>query len=628
MRFAKRNRGWLSGRRLFGDGRDVSSGAVATDERRALLEMEDGGEGGGAGYREGGVSGDPTQHLLTALGRFQLQVARAEAGTPQEQWCDDCMNQIITGIELSVDQGWDNVMQALTDTARILHSYEKAEQAAQCVPFLQDSYEILCLMVGDIIVDNVRSGVMHKWKERYQRAVDDLLRAGIPLVEDDEFEDDEEPAPAPRTTTATAKAQAPELEPREVVYALPEDALPPSGEIESGDETEGGLDEAYGEDDASPFEEPPDESQFAEDATNEDTGANLPALDELLGIDETDKAGEGVTGAGDDVDAAAGTPDTVQPANGSLMEELFPEEAPPPKPVSKSKSKIAHAAQDTLWGPEPAPESSPPADAAPEKPAPSVSPQPVAAPPNAAIEPAAAVPATTSSGAAEAEELLRTTQKALSSGNVADAKVLALELAVSMARLEVERSEAQVRGCENRLTQNESAIADAEDTVNRCAQGLSDAESRVVDNERELNERRQQLDALRERIGGIETGIADIEAKIRELQAQRDAELAKLEAAEKEQDDAFAMESRIQTEIEQLNETCQAAQESLEDARDEVSRLKHERSEHEAELKEALTALTQRRLAVEQINQTIESIRGGSRIAEKSAPNEVDQQLF
>lgn len=628
MRFAKRNRGWLSGRRLFGDGRDESSGAVATDERRALLEMEDADEGGGAGYREGGISGDPTQHLLTALGRFQLQVARAEAGTPQEQWCDDCMNQLITGIELSVDQGWDNVMQALTDTARILHSYEKAERASECVPFLQDSYEILCLMVGDIIVDNVRSGVMQKWKERYQRAVGDLLRAGIPLVEDDEI-DEEEPAPVPRAASSKAKVNPPELEAREVVYALPDDELPPSGEIEPEDAAACAdeIEEVYGEDDASPFEEPPDESQATEDVTVEEPETILPSLDELLGLDESDKSVERAAGVGKAAEDAAAV-EMAQPPNGSLMEELFPEEAQTPKPAPKVKAKSARAAQETLWGPEPAAEPSSLVEIPPEEPPRAATIQQAAARPKASVEPAAPVSAAPSSGAAEAEELLRTTQKALSSGNVADAKVFALELAVSMARLEVERSEAQVRGAENRLTQNEAAIADAEDTVNRCAQGLADSESRVVDSERELNERRQQLEALRERIGSIESGIADIEAKIRELQAQRDAELAKLEAAEREQDDAFAMESRIQTEIEQLNETCQAAQESLEDARDEVSRLKHERSEHEAELKEALTALAQRRLAVEQIHQTIESIRGGSRIAEKSAPNEVDQQLF
>lgn len=617
VRFAKRNRGWLSGRRLFGDGRDTSSGAVATDERRALLEMEDGDEEGGGNYREGGVAGDPTQRLLTALGRFQLQVARAEAGTPQEQWCDECMNQLITGIELSVDQGWDNVMQALTDTARVLHSYEIVAKASQCVPFLQDSYEILCLMVGDIIVDNVRSGVMVKWKEQYQRALDDLLRAGIPLVEDDEMDDEDQAPPLPR------EAAPPVLQQREVVFALPEDDMPQSAEMELEEEadTEDDLEEVYDEQDTSPFEEPPEDSPVSGEPETGEPTEILPSLDELLGIEDDECPKEAAVG---DTAVLFEAAETDEPVVSGVMEELFPEEAPPsPKPAPRSKAKSASVARETLWTPESIAELAPPADTAPEKPVQAAAINPPVAEPKAAPE---AKTPTSSTGAVEA--LLRTTQEALNSGNVADAKILALELAISMARLEVERSEAQVRGAENRLTQNESAIADAEDTVNRCTQGLSDAEARVVDNERELNERRQQLESLRERLGGIETAIAEIEAKIRELQAQRDAELAKMEAAEKEQDDAYAMESRIQTEIEQLNETCQAAQESLDDARDEVSRLKHERMDHEADLKEALIALAQRRQSIEQIQQTIRSIQGEPRAVAESASNEVDQQLF
>ena len=600
MRFAKRNRGWLSGRRLFGDSPDSPSGAVATDERRALLESDGADDDADEGYREVGT-GDPTQRLLTALGRFQLQVARAEAGAPQEQWCDECMNQLITGIELAVDQGWDNVMQALTDTARILHSYEKAAKASQCVPFLQDSYEILCLMVGDIIVDNVRSGVMQKWKERYQRAVDDLLRAGIALVEDEELEDDAE-ASAPRAPEPPArsrKTEPPAPEPAIEVSLSEEIACDQTVDEEL--ETEDATD-MYETD--SPFDEPPEEPESPTLELDEE-GAPLPSLDDLIESDPEEAAVE------DHAEPPAETPESPQTL---LMDALFTEEAPPVEaaPPKARPGRAKRAETEPLW-------TADTAACTETAPAPSVAP---AAAPSAPAQP------TVDAEADAAQALLRTTQQALSSGNVADAKVLALELAISMARLETERTETQVRAAEMRLSENESAIADAEATVRRHEQSLSDAETRVVESERELAERRQHLGSLRERIGGIESRIADLEAQIRELQAQRDEELANLETAEKEQDDAFAMESRIQTEIEQLNENCQAAQESLEESREAVARLKKDRKDFETELKESLTALAQRKQSVEQIKQTMESIRGPVAAAEKAAPGEIDQELF
>ncbi|MDP1555854.1 MAG: hypothetical protein Q8L84_10375, partial [Hyphomonas sp.] len=145
---------------------------------------------------ESKVAGDPTQRLLTALGRFQRQVARAEEGAPQEAWCDECMNQIIIGIEIALTEDWADVKDALTDAARILQTYEDAGRAEHCVRFLKDSYEILCLMVGDLIVGNARSGVMKKWQERYERALDELADAGLTLVDDDGPVERDTPAPA------------------------------------------------------------------------------------------------------------------------------------------------------------------------------------------------------------------------------------------------------------------------------------------------------------------------------------------------------------------------------------------------------------------------------------------------
>ncbi|MCC6490618.1 MAG: hypothetical protein IT364_24240 [Candidatus Hydrogenedentes bacterium] len=132
------------------------------------------------------VTSDPTQRLLTSLGRFQRQFMKARDGAPQAQWSDECMNHLIQGVEIALEQEWGDLVEALTETGRILQTYEDAGRANQCVPFLADSYEILCLMVGDLIVDKVRTGVMRKWRDRYQSALEELAADGLTLLEDDE----------------------------------------------------------------------------------------------------------------------------------------------------------------------------------------------------------------------------------------------------------------------------------------------------------------------------------------------------------------------------------------------------------------------------------------------------------
>jgi len=111
---------------------------------------------------------------------------KARDGASQDQWSDECMNHLIHGVEIALEQDWADLVEALTETGRILQSYEDAGRANACVPFLADSYEIMCLMVGDLIVDKVRPGVLRKWRDCYQGALDDLTSEGLALVQDDE----------------------------------------------------------------------------------------------------------------------------------------------------------------------------------------------------------------------------------------------------------------------------------------------------------------------------------------------------------------------------------------------------------------------------------------------------------
>ena len=189
MRFGKQRKwGVAAKRRLFGSSQEEQGGSVATEERSALLEEEDTAPAPEE-TREAApaLAGDPTQHLLTALGRFHRQVVKANSAASSEDWCDECMDQIIAGIEIAIGQEWEDVQEALTGAARLLESYEEGGRVEDCLPFLQDGYEILCLMVGDLIVDNVRSGVMDKWRIRYEIAVEELLKSGLELVQDEEM---------------------------------------------------------------------------------------------------------------------------------------------------------------------------------------------------------------------------------------------------------------------------------------------------------------------------------------------------------------------------------------------------------------------------------------------------------
>ncbi len=222
MRFGKRSKNSLFwGKQSKSASDDAEFSPVASEERSALLN----GEEKPAAMHEEPVPadsglGDPTQRLLTALGRFQRHKARAQDGLPQEAWSDECMKQLINAVEIAMTQGWTDVVNTLTDTARILQSYEDVGKASQCVPFLGDSYDILCWMIGDLIVGQVRPGAIEKWRQRYERAIEELRMAGIPLVQDeDEEEAPENPAPADVQTQQTVTEipitpPAPLLEPR------------------------------------------------------------------------------------------------------------------------------------------------------------------------------------------------------------------------------------------------------------------------------------------------------------------------------------------------------------------------------------------------------------------------------
>lgn len=172
MRFGRQKRGHPSGEH-GGPKRTAADKGDDVQEATAMRE----------------ASSDPTQQLLSALGRFQKQLAAVQAGDAEELWPDECMNQLIGAMEVALSHNWPEVVESLSDTGRVLQSYENAKCPEDALPFLNDAYELLCLMVGDIIVDGVRPGVIDKWTRRYHLALADMDTAGIELASDQDDPD-------------------------------------------------------------------------------------------------------------------------------------------------------------------------------------------------------------------------------------------------------------------------------------------------------------------------------------------------------------------------------------------------------------------------------------------------------
>ncbi len=619
MRFGNKTRKLAAaGRRFFGERtRDDDASALAAIQEPNATDIEEMVMPPPA-PEESMIAGDPTQHLLTALGRFQRQVSRAEEGASQEAWCDECMNQLIVGIEIALNQSWADVNEALTDTARILQTYEDAKRASECVPFLKDSYEILCLMVGDLIVDNVRSGVMKKWRERYEHALDDLANLGLTLVDDGAAQDREEP----EETTADGERHAFDT-PAPFAPAQTEDDSAPSEEVDAfdaliGETNTDSANEHVEEsqdtpptatesdpfapvtEEASPFTTP----SMEEDASEESV---LPSLDELLGNEPSNDAPELALSSDFTADASP----TFEPPRGA---ELAPSGLAP-----VDESLEAPSAGDTF---ESAPREDDPAAEAPVVSKNSVEESPVPAPPATdmlveskpeILAEAPPVPAPVSDPEPEPgtpEALLKTAQEAMARGNVADAKVFALQLAANMARLEAEQVEVRTTEIETRISANVEEVTASERAVSDAEERVRALEEQLTQCQQDFDRKRQHIQQLRDDVSSAESSVADLDSQIAELAARREKERERLAESQEVLGDSLTEESRMQAELDALSDEEGGAQENLESVRCRVRDLQEKGGSHEADLAAARTELAARQSAVTDIEKTIGSVGG------------------
>ncbi len=144
------------------------------------------------------MSADPINDISAAMNRFQRLLSQARFATSGSEWVEKCMNELAIGIEIAMECDLIPMRDALIDTARILHSYDTAGRWDESLPFLNNSYGVLSIMVGDIIVDKIQTSLVRRWKVLYQKAVEELDKRGIPLAKDDEgmqIAEEEEAAP-------------------------------------------------------------------------------------------------------------------------------------------------------------------------------------------------------------------------------------------------------------------------------------------------------------------------------------------------------------------------------------------------------------------------------------------------
>lgn len=191
MRFGRRNKFKPRGNGEAGRGGGAAAVAAALSNEESDFSAGETGQGADVqlrGETSGGTvpSDDPTQHVLNALARFKRELPDSSDNSRSKLWPDACMNELIACVEIALEQSWSDFVKPLADTGRVLQTYENAGTPGHCVSFLGDAHEILCLMVGDIIVDTIRPEANEQWLTCYRNALDAIETAGLTLAQDDQ----------------------------------------------------------------------------------------------------------------------------------------------------------------------------------------------------------------------------------------------------------------------------------------------------------------------------------------------------------------------------------------------------------------------------------------------------------
>ncbi len=179
----------------------------------------------------GGDAAGPDQQLLGVLGAVREAAQAVVNGRAKRFWADECMNQLILGVEVALGQGWGELVDAFTDAGRILQSYEAGGKPSQAAPYLVDAYDLMCALVGDAVNGGSTPALAAQWRARYQKEVAQLEKAGFNLVNDEydaAAEDSDDPFAFPDLSN-------------NIVRLRPQDDLPTLDELPPLDTMLGGA---------------------------------------------------------------------------------------------------------------------------------------------------------------------------------------------------------------------------------------------------------------------------------------------------------------------------------------------------------------------------------------------------
>ncbi|HPU96684.1 MAG TPA: hypothetical protein PLO53_01880 [Candidatus Hydrogenedentes bacterium] len=230
MRFSKRKSTLAAlGRRLFGKQQEHNSSestprneGIISEERDALLDGDMLPDRTASLNREedysaslGNFSMDPIQRLWVKLGHFSRQLSRAQTGADAAGWDEQAMTDLAEALDIALNNDLQMICTPLIDVGRILASYQAVGKPAHCLPFLFEAYDQLSMIAGDVVVGTVSEAVQRRWEELYEAQVRRMREEGIPLIEDDENEED---------ASASVATEGSESVPAEPAVAFPPDA--------------------------------------------------------------------------------------------------------------------------------------------------------------------------------------------------------------------------------------------------------------------------------------------------------------------------------------------------------------------------------------------------------------------
>jgi predicted nucleic acid-binding Zn-ribbon protein len=206
-------------------------------------------------------------------------------------------------------------------------------------------------------------------------------------------------------------------------------------------------------------------------------------------------------------------------------------------------------------------------------------------------------------------ELLETARKAAAKGSHVDAKLLAMQAALSIAKTQTQEAEGRVRQAEMRIQDGVRSIDGARQQIGEIEAQVGQAELQVDECRKELAERGRHTQGVQTGVDGLHARLAELERRLRELQEQIDVAQRQRVAAEEALAEAMAQESRARQALDGAIQQEDASRARLEEARQNLKALQRRQGNYEAVMERAREALARQRDSVKDIESTITQIR-------------------